>query len=69
MFLLGFVSAKTEQVIMIICREPCLSQLSVKESNWDMEHWQPLIENKAILSWLLKPPTKEEFRRSRKVTP
>jgi len=24
-FLLGFVSAKTEAVIMIICREPCVT--------------------------------------------
>ena len=38
-FLLGFVSAKNEAVIILLCREPCLSQLSVKDSKWDMENW------------------------------
>ena len=68
-FLLGFVSAKTEAVIMIICREPCLSQHSVKDGSWDMENWQPLIENKALLSWLVKFPSELEFKKSRKITP
>ncbi len=42
--------------------------MSVKDSNWDMENWQPLIENKALLPWLLRFPTEEEFKRSRKIT-
>lgn len=38
-FLLGFVAAKKEYFLILLCREPCLSQLSVKDSNWDMENW------------------------------
>lgn len=68
-FLLGFVSAKKEAVIILLCREPCVSQMSVKDSNWDMENWQALIENKALLSWLVRFPTDYEFKRSRKITP
>jgi regulator of nonsense transcripts 1 len=45
-FLLGFVSAKQDTFIILLCREPCLNQLSVKDSKWDMDNWQPLIENK-----------------------
>ena len=66
-FLLGFVSAKNEVVVILLCREPCLSQLSVKDSKWDMENWQALIENKAILPWLVRHPTDIEFKKSRKI--
>ncbi len=66
-FLLGFVSAKQEAVIILLCREPCLSQLSVKDSKWDMENWQALIENKAILNWLVRYPHELEFKQSRKI--
>jgi regulator of nonsense transcripts 1 len=68
-FLLGFVPAKSDTVIILLCREPCLNQLSVKDSKWDMENWQPLIENKAILNWLVKFPPDIEFKRSRKIKP
>ena len=69
-FLLGFVSAKEDTVIILLCREPCLTQLSSsKDSKWDMENWQPLIENKAVLSWLVKTPPEIEVRRSRKIKP
>lgn len=40
----------------------------MKDSKWDMENWQPLIENKAILNWLIRSPTELEFKRSRKIT-
>ena len=41
----------------------------MKDSNWDMENWQALIENKALLSWLVRFPSDIEFKRSRKITP
>ncbi len=56
-------------MIILLCREPCLAQLSVKDSKWDMENWQPLIENKTILSWLVKYPPDIEFKRSFKIKP
>lgn len=69
LFLLGYVSAKQDTVIILLCREPCLAQLSVKDSKWDMDNWQPLIENKAIVNWLVKNPPESEVRRSRKIRP
>ena len=30
-FLLGFVPAKTEQTVMLLCREPCLGSGTIKE--------------------------------------
>ena len=34
-----------------------------------MENWQPLIENKALVNWLVKFPPESEVRRSRKIKP
>lgn len=68
-FLLGFMPAKTEAYVIILCREPCLRQLSVKESVYDTDNWMPLIENKALLSWLVRPPTEVEHMRSRQIKP
>ena len=67
LFLLGFVSAKQDTVIMILCREPCLSQLGLKDSKWDTDNWHALIENKALLNWMVRYPTEIEFKRSRQI--
>ena len=68
-FLLGFMPAKTEAYVILLCREPCLRQLSVKGSVYDTDNWQALIENKALLSWLVRPPTDIEYQCSRKIKP
>lgn len=68
-FLLGFMPAKTDAYIILLCREPCLRQLSVKESVYDTDNWMPLIENKALLPWLVRPPTEIEHLRSRQIKP
>jgi len=57
-FLLGFMPAKTEAYVILLCREPCLRQLSQKESVYDTENWHPLIdEKKQLLKWLVAHPT------------
>lgn len=62
--------AKTEAYVILLCREPCLRQLgSKKENAYDTENWMPLIENKALLSWLVREPSEIEHARSRKVKP
>lgn len=44
-FVLGFVPAKSEAVVVLLCRLPCAK---VKNVNWDTEHWQPLIEERKL---------------------
>jgi regulator of nonsense transcripts 1 len=48
MFLLGFISAKTEACIILLCREPCLGKIAQEDSHFDTANWQPLIENKML---------------------
>ncbi len=54
MFLLGFISAKTESVVVLLCREPCLSVNALKDMNWDLSQWLPLIDDRCFLQWLVK---------------
>ena len=53
-FLLGFIPAKGESVVVLLCREPCLSANGLKDMNWDLGQWQPLIDDRCFLSWLVK---------------
>ncbi|KAL0226853.1 hypothetical protein P9112_014177 [Eukaryota sp. TZLM1-RC] len=58
-FLLGFVPAKGEHVVVLLCREPCLSR--TKNPDWSLDKWLPLITDKALLPWVLRPPTMNEL--------
>lgn len=53
-FLLGFISAKTDNVVVLLCREPCLSVNALKDMNWDLSQWCPLIDDRCFLPWLVK---------------
>lgn len=67
-FLLGFISAKTESVVVLLCREPCLSVNALKDMNWDLSQWCPLIDDRCFLQWLLKVPSEQEQLRARQIS-
>lgn len=46
--------AKSDSVVVVLCREPCLSLGAIKEMDWDLEQWMPLVEDRAFLPWLVK---------------
>lgn len=64
-FVLGFVSAKQENVVVILCRLPCAQQ---KDSNWDTTEWQSLIEDRQLLSWVAHYPTDEDLINASTIT-
>lgn len=49
-------------------RQPCASQSSLKDINWDSSQWQPLIQDRCFLSWLVKIPSEQEQLRARQIT-
>lgn len=59
-FLLGFIPAKSDSVVVLLCREPCLALGALKDMDWDLTQWMPLIEDKSFLSWLVKVPSERE---------
>lgn len=68
-FVLGFIPAKADSVVVLLCRQPCAAQSSLKDMNWDQEQWKPLIADRCFLSWLVKVPTEQEQLRARQISP
>lgn len=67
-FLMGFIPAKHDSVVVLLCREPCLSNGALKDMEWDLSQWMPLIEDRAFLSWLVKVPSEKDQLRARQIT-
>ncbi|KAJ6794198.1 regulator of nonsense transcripts 1-like protein [Iris pallida] len=67
-FLLGFISAKTESIVVLLCREPCLNVNALKDMNWDLSQWCPLIDDRCFLQWLVKIPSEQEQLRARQIS-
>ena len=68
-FLLGFIPAKSDTVVVLLCRQPCAAIPSSKDMNWDTARWQPLIEDRSFLPWLVAAPTDQEQLRARQLSP
>lgn len=67
-FLLGFIPAKTESVVVLLCRDPCANATGLKDMNWDLAQWLPLIDDRCFLPWLVKMPSEQEQLRARQVS-
>lgn len=68
-FLLGFIPAKSDTVVVLLCRQPCAAAPSSKDMSWDISRWDPLIQDRAFLSWLVTPASDAEQLRARHLTP
>ncbi|CAK7204547.1 ATP-dependent RNA helicase [Sporothrix eucalyptigena] len=68
-FILGFIPAKSDTVVVLLCRQSCVSNTSAKDMSWDVGRWQPLIESRQFLSWLVAQPSDAEQLRARHLTP
>lgn len=68
-FLLGFIPAKSDTVVVLLCRQPCAAMPSQKDMTWDTSRWQPLIEDRSFLPWLVPVPTDQEQLRARHLSP
>ena len=68
-FLLGFIPSKSDSVVVLLCREPCLTLGVLKDQGWDLAMWEPLIQDRAFLPWLVPPPAEAESARARHITP
>lgn len=67
-FNLGFIPAKADSTVMLLCRQPCASQTdAINELNCDPEEWKPLISDRCFLIWLLRSPDEHELSRARQI--
>jgi regulator of nonsense transcripts 1 len=68
-FLLGFISAKSDSMVMLLCRHPCAQQKSsLKDLEWNPLSWMPVIQDRSFLNWLVKQPSDKEQARARQIT-
>ncbi|ALC49824.1 Upf1 [Drosophila busckii] len=67
-FVLGFIPAKADSVVVLLCRQPCAAQNSLKDMNWDQDQWKPLISDRCFLAWLVKQPSEQGQLRARQIS-
>ena len=67
-FILGFIPAKSDTVVVLLCRQPCAAIQNSKDIVWDTSQWSPLIEDRSFLSWLVKVPSDQEQLAARQIT-
>ncbi|CAL8129215.1 unnamed protein product [Orchesella dallaii] len=67
-FVLGFIPAKNDTVVVLLCRQPCAAQAALKDENWDYNGWRPLIADRCFVDWLVKVPTSKEQERARQIS-
>ena len=67
-FVLGFVPATNDGVVVLLCREQCLHYDKLKEMEWDGQSWQPLIKDRELLEWLVTKPQQNELLKSKSLT-
>lgn len=67
-FLLGFIAAKADSVVVLLCRDPCASSSGLKDNTWDLSQWCPLIKDRSFLPWLVKVPSEAEQLRATQIT-
>ncbi|KAJ2735917.1 ATP-dependent RNA helicase [Coemansia sp. BCRC 34962] len=65
-FSLGFIPAKSDTVVVILCRG-CASAPSSKDVMWDATQWQPLIHERQLISWLVRVPSAQAQQKSNAV--
>ncbi|KAH9180451.1 RNA helicase-domain-containing protein, partial [Lactarius sanguifluus] len=65
-FMLGFIPAKSDTVVVLLCRQPCAA--ISKDISWNAALWAPLIDDRSFLSWLVKSPSETEQLRSRQIS-
>jgi regulator of nonsense transcripts 1 len=54
-------------VVVLLCRL-CLGHSALKDMEWDLDQWTPLIKDRSLLPWLVKVPSAKEQLRARQIT-
>lgn len=66
-FSLGYVPCTDENTVVLLSRDIPASHPSIKDLNLDTTQWEPLIQDRAFVDWLVPHPTAEELKRSKKL--
>ena len=68
-FVLGFVPSSATSVVVLLCRVCVETVPALKDMDWDLSQWHPLIQDRKFLPWLVKVPSDKLVLRSREISP
>jgi regulator of nonsense transcripts 1 len=64
-FVLGFVPASSSSVVVLLCRVCVETVPALKDMDWELAQWHPLIQDRKFLPWLIKVPSDKLLLRAR----
>jgi len=67
-FVLGFVPASSSSVVVLLCRVCVETVPALKDMDWELAQWHPLIQDRKFLPWLIKVPSDKLLLRARDVS-
>mmetsp|Transcript_16721 Transcript_16721/g.38610 ORF Transcript_16721/g.38610 Transcript_16721/m.38610 type:complete len:1046 (+) Transcript_16721:174-3311(+) len=67
-FMLGFVPASSSSVVVLLCRVCVETVPALKDMDWELSQWHPLIQDRKFLPWLIKEPSDKLLLRSRDIS-
>jgi regulator of nonsense transcripts 1 len=68
-FVMGFVPASSSSVVVLLCRVCVETVPALKDMDWELSQWHPLIQDRKFLPWLIKVPSDKLLVRARDVSP
>ena len=67
-FVLGFVPASSSSVVVLLCRVCVETVPALKDMDWELAQWHPLIQDRRFLPWLIKVPSDKLLLRAREIS-
>eukprot|EP00529_Nitzschia_sp_RCC80_P005463 CAMPEP_0113504498 /NCGR_PEP_ID=MMETSP0014_2-20120614/34747_1 /TAXON_ID=2857 /ORGANISM="Nitzschia sp." /LENGTH=1043 /DNA_ID=CAMNT_0000399611 /DNA_START=152 /DNA_END=3283 /DNA_ORIENTATION=- /assembly_acc=CAM_ASM_000159 len=67
-FMLGFVPASSSSVVVLLCRVCVETVPALKDMDWELSQWHPLIQDRKFLPWLVKVPSDKLMLRARNIS-
>jgi len=67
-FVLGFVPASSSSVVVLLCRVCVETVPALKDMDWELGQWHPLVQDRKFLPWLIKVPSDKILLRARDLT-
>jgi len=68
-FVLGFVPAAASSVVVLLCRVCVETVPALKDMDWELAAWHPVIQDRKFLPWLIKVPPEKLLLRARDISP
>mmetsp|Transcript_36703 Transcript_36703/g.80318 ORF Transcript_36703/g.80318 Transcript_36703/m.80318 type:complete len:1068 (+) Transcript_36703:116-3319(+) len=67
-FVLGFVPASSSSVVVLLCRVCVETVPALKDMDWELAQWHPLVQDRKFLPWLVKVPEDKQLIRAREIS-